>query len=605
MSEDHTARTEQAEKTRKRANERLMELSMDILCSMDADGSFLSMNPASEAILGYRPEQLIGERFDMLVPPSDRQWTNEELRALIAGGHKVSDGFCARLRHCDGHLVTLSWTVEWSDADQVLFCVGRDMTAQLVAETLMCEREQFFSLSPDMFCIVDINGNFFELNRAFIDTLGYTHEELLGTAYMQLIHKDDRTRLQDAVKALTIGNSFSDLDIRAVGKDNTARCLELSAALSSDDLIYVAARDVTQIRRLAERQNRIFESITDAFITLDREWRFTYVNKRSEELLRENRHDLLGQTFWRMFPEAAGTEFDRQYRLALDTGQSVFFEAYYAPLDDWFEVSAYPSEEGLAIYYRSIKDRKLAEQKLDHAMAELERSNRDLQDFASVASHDLQEPLRKIQAFSDRLLTRSRGFDEQEQDYLRRMQSAAGRMQSLIQDLLAYSRVATRTWTMVQCDTNAVFAGVLQDMETAISRENADIDIGSLPPVMGDPSQLRQVFQNLLSNAIKFHRPDQPPEVLIYAEDSTDTGWTLVISDRGVGFEPRYADQLFQPFRRLHHRTFTGTGIGLAIVKKILERHNATITVKSEVNQGTTFRIHFPTSNQIRGNSND
>lgn len=723
----------------RQANERIMEFSRDILCSIDAEGRFTSINPAAEDILGYGPEELIGESYDFLIPEIDRETTAEELRKLIAGKRQVSDGFRNHLRHRDGHIVTLSWTAEWSDKDQALFCVGRDMTDQLVAETLMREREQFFSLSPDMFCIVDLNSHFFELNNAFVDVLGYEREKLMGTSYMQLIHKDDRARVEEAVKSLITGNTIRDLQVRVIDRNNTEHWLELSATLSSDELIYVAARDTTeirhtqeklreseallkiaekaariggwvldiatgktrwshamfeifempvgevpdldegltfytpesrktitdavnmcartgipfdqevqirtrlgrlrwvrvigqavkdengriiqlqgglqdvtashqtmeQIRRFAERQSRIFESITDAFFTLDRKWRFTYVNQRSEELLRESRNDLLGNTIWDMFPAAIGSEFERQYHHAVTTGESVSFEAYYAPLSNWLEVSAYPSDEGLAVYYRSINARIQAQQKLEETLAELERSNRELQDFAFVASHDLQEPLRKIQTFSGRLLARPDRFDDQEQDYLQRMQSAARRMQSLIQDLLTYSRVTTKAQPLTVCDTGRILNEVLQDMETVVSRENAVIETSPLPPITGDATQIRQVFQNLLSNAVKFHKPDQHPRVLVYPEHSTEDHWTLVVSDNGVGFDKRYSDKLFHPFQRLHKQAFPGTGIGLAIVKKILDRHGATVTVESEVDHGTTFRIHFPTSNQMKGSNHE
>lgn len=723
----------------RQTNERIMEFSRDILCSIDSKGLFTSINPAAEDILGYHPDQLIGEPYNVLLPEVDRDATAEEMRKLMMGERHVTDGFRNHLRHRDGHIVTVSWTAEWSEADQALFCVGRDMTDQLVAETLMRERDQFFSLSPDMFCIVDLNSHFFELNNAFVDVLGYEREELLGASYMQLIQKDDRARVEEAVAALVAGETIRDLHVRIMNKNGSEHWLELSATLSSDDLIYVAARDTTeirhtqeklresetllkiaekaariggwvvevstgetrwthamfdifempvgdvpaledglgfftpesratithainmctqtgipfdeevqirtrlgrlrwvraigqavkdadgrivqiqgglqditashqameQIRRFAERQAIIFESITDAFFTLDREWRFTYVNKRSEELLRKSRDALLGHTLWEMFPAAQGSEFERQYRYAMETRESVSFEAYYAPLDNWLEVSAYPSDEGLAVYYRSINERKQAQEKLQETMAELERSNRELQDFAFVASHDLQEPLRKIQAFSDRLLTHPDRFNDQEQDYLQRMQSAARRMQSLIQDLLTYSRVTTRAQPLTVCDSNRILGEVLQDMETSVARENAVIDISPLPPITGDATQLRQVFQNLLSNAVKFHKPGQSPQVWVYPEDHTDEHWTLVVRDNGVGFDHRYVEKLFQPFQRLHKQAFQGSGIGLAIVKKILDRHSATVSVESEVDHGTTFRIQFPVSNQMKGSNND
>lgn len=246
------------------------------------------------------------------------------------------------------------------------------------------------------------------------------------------------------------------------------------------------------------------------------------------------------------------------------------------------------------MYYRSIRERKEAQLQLEATMQELERSNRELQDFAFVASHDLQEPLRKIQAFSDRLISRSDKLDEQEKDYLGRMQSAARRMQQLIDDLLSYSRVTTRAKTMVSCDTRAIVEGVLLDMETSIGQEHARIHIDELPSVWGDATQLRQVVQNLLSNAVKFHSPEQPPDITIKAEDVTETHWTLVVSDKGIGFDERYTEKLFHPFQRLHQKEgYAGTGIGMAIVKKILDRHQATIIANSKPGEGTTFRIGF------------
>ena len=716
------------ERLLRHTNERILEFSRDILCSISRDGHFLQISPACESILGYTSEELVNQHYDLILVPEDRASTENEVLLLVSGEHDRASGFRTRLQHKDGHIVTISWTAEWSKEDQALFCVGRDITDELVAETLTRERDQFFSLSPDMFCIVDLNSYFFEVNNTFVETLGYSREQLLGTSYMELIHQDDQNKVIEAVKSLTEGHDVTELQVRALDTAGEEHWLSINAILSADDLIYVVARDTTeqleieqklreneallemaervamiggwvvdlstgkstwsdavcaihdvdpgqapevkdaikyyipehreiitnavqtcidtgipfdeelqirtakgrlrwvraighavkgtdgkitklqgafqditasrqameQIRRFAERQSTIFESITDAFFTVDKHWNFIYLNQRSEELLKRSKDELLGQNLWQMFPATIGTEFDENYRHAMASGESVAFEGYYPPLDTWFEVSAYPSEEGLAVYYRSINERKEAQRKLEATMAELERSNRELQDFAFVASHDLQEPLRKIQAFSDRLISRSDRLDDQEKDYLQRMQSAASRMQNLIEDLLRYSRVTTRAKPMVSCDTQAILEDVLQDMETSISREKANITFSPLPSTYGDATQLRQVIQNLLSNAVKFHAPDRPPQIHIEAEDITDSHWTMVVRDNGIGFDERYTEKLFHPFQRLHQKDgYKGTGIGMAIVKKILDRHGATAAVNSKPGEGTTFRICF------------
>lgn len=603
------------EQSLRHINERIMQFSRDILCSINAEGIFTSVNPAVEEILGYRPDQLIGQYYNVLIPPEDQDATAEEMRKLIAGERRISDDFRNHLRHRDGQIVTLSWTTEWSEEDQALFCVGRDMTDQLAAETLMRERDQFFSLSPDMFCIVDLNNHFFEVNRAFEVLLGYEREELLGTSYLELIFSDDRARVKSAVESMMEGNTISDLQIRVTSKDNTEHWLELSAILSSDDLIYVAARDTTEIRQtqeklkeserllnIAERAAGIGGWVID-LVTGQIRWSHAMFDihelpfgelptfEEALEFYTPGSREIVTKAVESCIQ--TGASFDEELQIHTRHGRL-----------RWVRVigQAVRNDEGQIMQIQGALQDITASHQI---RAELERSNRELQDFAFVASHDLQEPLRKIQAFSDRLLTRSGKFDDQEQDYLQRMQSAAKRMQSLIQDLLTYSRVTTRAQPLTVCDTNQILAEVLQDMETTISRENAVIDIMPLPAITGDATQLRQVFQNLLSNAIKFHSRDEIPKVSIRAEDETTAGWILVFDDKGVGFDEGYADKLFHPFQKLHREDFPGTGIGMAIVKKILDRHGATVSVRSGIDQGTRFRIFFPTGNHSGIDSDD
>lgn len=239
---------------------------------------------------------------------------------------------------------------------------------------------------------------------------------------------------------------------------------------------------------------------------------------------------------------------------------------------------------------------QLAAVAIEHrnTLAELERSNRELQEFAFVASHDLQEPLRKIQTFAEHLTSRTGGLDEQSQDYLQRMSAAAGRMQALIRDLLAYSRVNTQRQPFVSLELDQLLDEVLQDLEASLASSGAELQREPLPRLAGDPSQLRQLLQNLLSNAVKFHKPGETPKIRIYAEQQTKEEWSLCVSDQGIGFDEKHLQRIFQPFQRLHGRqAYPGTGIGLAIVKKIADRHGARIEAHSQPGAGATFCVTF------------
>ena len=257
--------------------------------------------------------------------------------------------------------------------------------------------------------------------------------------------------------------------------------------------------------------------------------------------------------------------------------------------------------------------REELEVRVDERTRELEKSNqqltvsnRELQDFASVASHDLQEPLRKIQAFGDRLKSRfGDAMPDDAKDYLERMRSAAGRMQVLIDDLLTFSRVTTKAQPFRPVDLNRIVDDVLIDLETRLAQSAGSVEKGSLPTIDADPLQMRQLFQNLISNGLKFRKPDTAPLVTISAVEKhlTSDGeprdeapvCEIRVQDNGIGFEQKYADRIFTIFQRLHGRnTYEGTGIGLAICRKIVERHHGTIEAQSEPDQGAHFVIRLP-----------
>ncbi len=241
-----------------------------------------------------------------------------------------------------------------------------------------------------------------------------------------------------------------------------------------------------------------------------------------------------------------------------------------------------------------ISDRKQAEEKLKVFAAKLEHSNKELEQFAFIASHDLQEPLRKIQAFGNMIGSKcSDKLNEQEKDYFTRMQNAAKRMSQLIGDLLKYSRVGTRSEALDTVDLRETVQEVISDLELRIIRLGANVEVSELPAVKGIKSQIHQLFQNLIANSLKFHGDDQP-HIKIYSR-RTDHDYRIFVEDNGIGFDEEYLDRIFAPFQRLHGKSaYEGTGMGLAICRKIVERHGGGITAKSKPGEGSTFIITLP-----------
>jgi PAS domain S-box-containing protein len=231
---------------------------------------------------------------------------------------------------------------------------------------------------------------------------------------------------------------------------------------------------------------------------------------------------------------------------------------------------------------------------LKNSTDRLERSNRDLQDFATVASHDLQEPLRKVQVFGSRLKKNCGPLlDAQGQDYLERMLNAGRRMQTLVEDLLAFSRVTSQARPFVEVDLSVVTQEVLSDLEVRIAETGARVQLGELPTIDADPAQIRQLLQNLIGNALKFHKKEQAPVIRIYAASTTQDGFfRLMVEDDGIGFDEKYLDRIFTVFQRLHGRAeYEGTGIGLAVCRKIAHRHGGEITAISAPGKGATFVV--------------
>ena len=250
---------------------------------------------------------------------------------------------------------------------------------------------------------------------------------------------------------------------------------------------------------------------------------------------------------------------------------------------------------------QDITERKQMEEKLQETIHELERSNQELEQFAYVSSHDLQEPLRTIASFTQLLERRYKGkLDPDADEFMDYIVDAAVRMKQQIQDLLEYSRITTAGGEFGQVSVDSILNQAIANLKSAIDKNNAEITYDSLPDVIADGDQLRRVFQNIIGNAIKYRKLDEPPKINIsYQIDEQNNEYVFSISDNGIGIEEQYLDRIFKIFQRLHTiEDYKGTGIGLAVVKRVIERHGGRIWAESEPGKGSTFCFTIPIQNE-------
>jgi len=366
--------------------------------------------------------------------------------------------------------------------------------------------------------------------------------------------------------------------------------------------------DNEEIRALKEFNEGIVQTVPGAIVVNDLAGIYTFVNPAAVNLLGYQPEELIGEHWEMIFPPD-----QRELVYAADERRSLgVADSYEVDLQHKngtripVLISGSPRQDthsgeflGTLAVITDISERVRAEAALKQNAIELERSNQDLERFAYISSHDLQEPLRKIQAFGDRLRSKyGEKLDERGSDYLLRMQEAARRGQEMVEDLLVYSRVSTRGGDFEAVDLNQVANEVLEELKTNIELTAAQVSVSELPTIQAAPAQMRQLLQHLIGNAIKFQRPEATPLIRVYAEEKDQDHITLAVSDNGIGFEAQYLEKMFQPFQRLHGRqVYPGSGIGLAICRKIVERHGGAITAASIPGNGSTFSITIPFRN--------
>lgn len=359
-----------------------------------------------------------------------------------------------------------------------------------------------------------------------------------------------------------------------------------------------------QLRESEKKYRTLVDTMQEGIMVINPGATITFVNPRMAEMLGYTIDELIGldlmkllneeyQMFIKNKIEERKQGIKDQYELEMIKKDRNLINLMVSVSPVWGENGQFlGSLAGL----QDLTAKRIAEDELKKTMAELTRSNRDLEHFAYIVSHDLQEPLGKITAFGDLLkLHGIAGADEKSLDYLNRMIGAAGRMKELIDGILNLSRVSTKAQTHETLDLNAVVNEVLSDLEIKIRDFKAEITVGKLPTIKAEPLQMRQLFQNLITNALKFHKPDQVPKIDIAAHQINRNLVEITVKDNGIGFEEKYLDRIFKPFQRLHSRhEYEGIGMGLAICQKIALRHGGDITAHSVPGEGTTFIITLP-----------
>jgi two-component system sensor kinase FixL len=423
-----------------------------------------------------------------------------------------------------------------------------------------------------------------------------------------------KEELQKHIEALTTSNAALQEDLNKRNRAEKALAQKRQELESSNSVLEVHVQARTkELQKLQRRYELILNSAGEGICGLDLDGRATFVNPAVARITGWQIEELIGKREEEIFNQKGSnnghtTSFgppSKELVFRRKNGSSFPVEFVRTPLNEDGKVV------GSVLIFKDITERRRVEIHLSNKAEELARSNAELEQFAFVASHDLQEPLRKIQAFGDRLKTKVEGAQAADaRDYLDRMQKAAARMQTLINDLLAFSRVIRSSEPFMPVNLQTVTKEVLGDLEVRIEKSGATVEVGDLGTIDADPLQMRQLFLNLISNALKFQAPGSVPLVNVTSrkiprEEAAALGplrngvaeelCEIRIKDNGIGFDEVYLDKIFAVFQRLHGRSeYEGTGVGLAVCRRIADRHGGTIIARSKPGQGALFIVTLP-----------
>jgi len=541
---------------------------------------------------------------------------------LAIAENKTESSFEAKVKTLKGnerHII-LHWNVVpgFEETLERVYISTLDITQMKESEEAIRESENkyrtLFEQSSDAIFLLDIESKVIDFNPRSVELLGYAAKELKGMNLALLIHPDDLAAKDHskAIEELSEGKTvYAEYRIKKV--DGTYIPIELSVRQIDENRFLNIARDITE-RKKAEEEiknyNRklvdILEHMSDAFVALDRNWCYTYMNEKAAKIFNRNAKEMIGKHIWTEFPEGVGQPFHLNYEKAMNERVFIKMEEYYPPYDKWFENRINPTDDGIAIFFSDITERKKTEAEIIKLNNELEKrvhertielqiANKELEEFAYSISHDLKAPLRSIRGFAEIISTRYKtALDAEGLKYFNYILESSNHMATLIDDLLKFARLAKKRTSNEMVDLNIVLQNVIHDLKVDIEKANATINFKTLPTVKGDKTLLLQIFSNLISNAITYTAKDTYPEVQITSQEKPES-YVIEVKDNGIGIPNEYHEKIFNIFQRLHtQKEYPGTGIGLALVKKAVHALGGEIALASEVDKGTSFYITLP-----------
>ena len=495
-----------------------------------------------------------------------------------------------------------------SDGSTLIMEVGIDITEIKQAQAaVQAERQRLFDVLetlPAMICLLTPDYHVAFANRSFREKFGesggrHCYEYCFGLTkpceFCESYKVLETGQPHHWEVTIPDGSVIDAYDFPFTDVDGSPMILEM-------DIDITERKKAEEALRLSNIYNRsLIEASLDPLVTIGHDGKITDVNTSTELVTGYSRDELIGTDFTDYFtePEKAKKGYQEVFREGFVSDYALEIRHRNGRITPvLYNASVYKDESGEVIGVfaaaRDITERKKAEEILKLKLEELARSNAELEQFAYVSSHDLQEPLRMISSYLQLLQRRYQGkIDEKADKYIYFAVDGAARMQVLINDLLEFSRVTTRAREPEPTDCEFVLNQVLSNLDLYIKENKATVSHDPLPEVMADNTQLAQVFQNLIINGIKFHS-EEAPKIHISAEKKAKE-WLFSVQDNGIGIDPQYSEKIFEVFKRLHKKEeYPGTGIGLAICKKIVERHGGRIWVESELGKGSTFYFTLP-----------